>query len=371
MRKHLFLALLLALPFLAWSAAGDLKFQSFDQSFVKLEKAPGAWAITVVIDHDNLHFKYTGQVKSLLNNKDLRVAREDIEFAVGYFDETTMIDGKAYNFHMAEMVATWDVDGDEESLIFNNGKFELLPPFKGNKEAEAALAAGATKTAELTRTKPAVKWPVSFEKQLDESRDNVWNKQELAEAEKAKKHEAELAEKEAKLAAERAEKARADSIAKAEEERQAALAAAKAERKSKKKKAQEEPPVETDEAELITEAPEEPAVEERRASAAAASSAVARDHLVGSETLRIGIAGAALAAGVLGGIVALVEWQNKKAAQELVDANAPWAAMDPASHAAAMQGSYESQVSKHKTNMAIGAVVGVLGIGGAVFVYKF
>ena len=104
MRKHLFLALLLALPFLAWSAAGDLKFQSFDQSFVKLEKAPGAWAITVVIDHDNLHFKYTGQVKSLLNNKDLRVAREDIEFAVGYFDETMMIDGKACNFHMAEMV---------------------------------------------------------------------------------------------------------------------------------------------------------------------------------------------------------------------------------------------------------------------------
>ena len=368
MRKHLFLALLLALPFLAWSAAGDLKFQSFDQSFVKLEKAPGAWAITVVIDHDNLHFKYTGQVKSLLNNKDLRVAREDIEFAVGYFDETTMIDGKACNFHMAEMVATWDVDGDEESLIFNNGKFELLPPYKGNKEAEAALAAGATKTAELTRTKPAVKWPVSFEKQLDESRDNVWNKQELAEAEKAKKHEAELAEKEARLAAERAEKARADSIAKAEEERQAAaLAAAKAERKSKKKKAKEEPPVETDEAELIPEL-EEPAVSPAPKEI---PSAVAHDHLVGSETLRIGIAGAALAAGVLGGIVALVEWQNKKAAQELVDANAPWAAIDPTSHAAAMQGSYESQVSKHKTNMAIGAVVGVLGIGGAVFVYKF
>ena len=74
---------------------------------------------------------------------------------------------------------------------------------------------------------------------------------------------------------------------------------------------------------------------------------------------------------MLGGIVALVEWQNKKAAQEIVDANAPWANADPGSYAAVMRSSYESQVKKHQTNMAIGAVVGVLGIGGAVFVYKF
>ena len=77
------------------------------------------------------------------------------------------------------------------------------------------------------------------------------------------------------------------------------------------------------------------------------------------------MAGAALAAGVLGGVVALVEWQNKKAAQETHDAFANSGFGDP------ILSSYDTQVKKHQTNMAIGAVVGVLGIGGAVFVYKF
>ena len=68
---------------------------------------------------------------------------------------------------------------------------------------------------------------------------------------------------------------------------------------------------------------------------------------------------------MLGGVVALVEWQNKKAAQETHDAFANSGFGDP------ILSSYDTQVKKHQTNMAIGAVVGVLGIGGAVFVYKF
>ena len=368
MRK-LFLPLILALSAAAFAA--PMKFQSFDESFVKLERGPkDAWNITVEIDHGNLHFVYTGQVRSILNNKDLRVGREDIEFAVGYYDNPTVVDGENMNFEMAEMVAVWDVDGEDEALLFTNGVFKALPPYDQNPAVTAAIAAGAAQTAEIVKTRPLAKWSRTYEKQIDASRDDVWTTQELAEAEKAKKKEAAIA---AKLAAEKAakeaEQARADSIA-----------AAKAKKKSKKKHeadslaaaqaAAEAAAAEEAEGPAIVPTPEEAAKDAVETENSKPSFGGGK-HIIPNETLRIGLSGALLAIGCASGVLALIEMQNKKAAQELVDANAPWAAADPASHAAAMQSSYESQVNKHKTNMFLGGAFAVLGLGGAFFIYKF
>ena len=358
MRK-LFLPLILALAAAAFAA--PIKFQSFDESFVKLERGPkDAWNITIEIDHGNLHFVYTGQVRSILNNKDLRVGREDIEFAVGYYDNPTVVDGENMNFEMAEMVAVWDVDGEDEALLFTNGVFKALPPYDQNPAVTAAIAAGAAQTAEIVKTRPLAKWSRTYEKQIDASRDDVWNKQELAEAEKAKKKEAALAAKlAAEKAAQEAEQARADS-----------LAAAKAKKKSKKKH-------EADSLAAAQAAAEAAAAEEEQAVPTpeeAAKDAVETEsskpsfggdkHIIPNETLRIGLAGSLLAIGCASGVLAIIEMQNKKASQELLDANN---AMGPN----AMSGAFESQVNKHKTNMIMGGAVAVLGLGGAFFIYKF
>ena len=87
-------------------------------------------------------------------------------------------------------------------------------------------------------------------------------------------------------------------------------------------------------------------------------------HIIPNETLRIGLAGSLLAIGCASGVLAIIEMQNKKASQELLDANN---AMGPN----AMSGAFESQVNKHKTNMIMGGAVAVLGLGGAFFIYKF
>ena len=346
MRK-LFLPLILALAAAAFAA--PIKFQSFDESFVKLERGPkDAWNITVEIDHGNLHFVYTGQVRSILNNKDLRVGREDIEFAVGYYDNPTVVDGENMNFEMAEMVAVWDVDGEDEALLFTNGVFKALPPYDQNPAVTAAIAAGAAQTAEIVKTRPLAKWSRTYEKQIDASRDEVWNKQELAEAEKAKKKEAALA---AKLAEEQA-------LKEAEQARADSLAAAQAKKKKKKKKP--EPVVE-----------EEPVPEPEEAAKDAVETESSKPsfggdkHIIPNETLRIGLAGSLLAIGCASAVLAIIEMQNKKASQELLDAN------NAMGNTNGLSGAFESQVNKHKTNMIMGGAAAVLGLGGAFFIYKF
>lgn len=346
MRK-LFLPLILALAAAAFAA--PIKFQSFDESFVKLERGPkDAWNITVEIDHANLHFVYTGQVRSVLNNKDLRVGREDIEFAVGYYDNPTVVNGENMNFEMAEMVAVWDVDGEDESLLFTNGVFKALPPYDKDPAVTAAIAAGAAQTAEIVKTRPLAKWSRTYEKQIDASRDEVWNKQELAEAEKAKKKEAALA---AKLAEEQA-------LKEAEQARADSLAAAQAKKKKKKKKP--EPVVE-----------EEPVPEPEEAAKDAVETESSKPsfggdkHIIPNETLRIGLAGSLLAIGCASAVLAIIEMQNKKASQELLDAN------NAMGNTNGLSGAFESQVNKHKTNMIMGGAAAVLGLGGAFFIYKF
>ena len=363
MRK-LFLPLILALAAAAFAA--PIKFQSFDESFVKLERGPkDAWNITVEIDHGNLHFVYTGQVRSILNNKDLRVGREDIEFAVGYYDNPTVVDGENMNFEMAEMVAVWDVDGEDEALLFTNGVFKALPPYDQNPAVTAAIAAGAAQTAEIVKTRPLAKWSRTYEKQIDASRDDVWNKQELAEAEKAKKKEAALAAKlAAEKAAQEAEQARADSIA-----------AAKAKKKSKKK--HEADSLAAAQAAAEAAAAEEAAAEEQAVPTPeeAAKDAVETEsskpsfgggkHIIPNETLRVGLAGSLLAIGCASAVLAIIEMQNKKASQELLDAN------NAMGNVNGLSGAFESQVNKHKTNMIMGGAAAVLGLGGAFFIYKF
>ena len=88
-------------------------------------------------------------------------------------------------------------------------------------------------------------------------------------------------------------------------------------------------------------------------------------HIIPNETLRVGIAGSLLAIGCASAVLAIIEMQNKKASQELLDAN------NAMGNVNGLSGAFESQVNKHKTNMIIGGAAAVLGLGGAFFVYKF
>lgn len=370
MLKKPFFFLFLALPF-ALFAAPQLKFQAFDDSFVTLDDfKKGTWRIVVEIDHKNLHFSYTGRVKaSEGSSTDLRVSIDEIDFMVAYWDIPTVVNGEEYNFAMAEMVGFWD----DISLVFSEGTFTLLPPWNKNRQAQQSLQEGKKLTDGLIKSTPSSRWDSKYEKEIDLSFDDIWNKRELKEIA--------IAEKEEGIAAAKA-KEEAERLAKLEEERQMKLAAEREAKKLAKEKEDSEK-AKAARAERRRKAktkrvPEpEVVAEEAVDTEESYSQAVKSTRLVKDDKLRNNLTWTLLSIGAVSTIVAIVEHRNMTAAKYLYDQYVTYNPIniDPTTGAPNanyfMATSYDKVKKDHEMNRNIAAALSVVTLGTSFVIYKF